>query len=60
MDAFCWRHLCTSFHHISDNLCASLALVASHLCTDTVDPKGLTTFVACGLTAHNKCLGVRP
>jgi len=60
VDAFCWRRLCTSFHRASDDLCASLALVARRLCTDMVDPKGLTAFVACRLIALDKCPGVRP
>ena len=59
VDAFCWRRLCTSFRQASDDLCASLALVARRLCTDMVDPVGLTAFVACRLIALDKCPGVR-
>jgi len=42
MDAFCWRRLCTSFRQASNDLCSSLALVARRLCTDMVDPNGLS------------------
>ena len=53
VDAFCWRRLCTSFRQASDDLCASLALVARRLCTDMVDPVGLTAFVACHNNNNN-------
>lgn len=49
VDAFCWTCLCTSFHRASDDVRASLALVARRICTEMVDPDGLTTFVACRL-----------
>ena len=60
VDAFCWRRLCTSFHRASVDLCSSLALVARRLCTEMVDPSGLSAFVACRLIALDKCPGVRP
>ena len=59
-DAFCWRQLCTSFRQTSVDLCSSLALVARRLCTEMVDPRGLSAFVACRLIALDKCPGVRP
>ena len=59
-DAFCWRRLCTSFRQTSVDLCSSLALVARRLCTEMVDPRGLSAFVACRLIALDKCPGVRP
>jgi len=34
--------------------------VVKRLCTDIVDPKGLTAFVACRLIALDKCPGDRP
>jgi len=41
-------------------LCSSLALVARRLCTDVVDPDGVSALVACHLIALNKCPGVHP
>ena len=55
VDAFCWRRLCTSFRQTSVDLCSSLALVARHLCTEMVDPSGLSALIAL-----DKCPGVRP
>ena len=60
IDAFCWRRLCTLFQSALDDLCSSLALVARRLCTDVVDPDGVSALVACCLIALNKCPGVRP
>ena len=34
LDASDCRHLCTSFHTVSDGLCKTLALLARHLCTE--------------------------
>ena len=56
VDAFYWRYLCTSFHRA---LCASLSLVARHLCTGIVDLDGLTAFIVCQLIALDKYPGVR-
>ena len=39
---------------------SSLALVAQYLCTNVVDPDGVSALVACRLIALNKCPGVRP
>ena len=60
LDAYCWRRLCTSFHSISHDLCHSSALFARRLSTSFVDPKGLTSYLACRLIALDKCPGVRP
>ena len=60
LDAHCWRHLCTSFHSISHDLCHSIALFARRHSTSFVDPKGLTSYLACRLIALDKCPGVRP
>ena len=56
----CWRRLCTSFKSASDDLCHSLALLARRLCVSFVDPKGLSSLLACCLIALDKCPGVRP
>ena len=60
IDAHSWRRLCTSFKSASNELCHSLALLARGLCTQFVDPKGLTALLACRLIALDKCPGVRP
>lgn len=60
IDAHCWRRLCTSFKSASDDLCHSLALLARRLCVSFVDPKGLSSLLACRLIALDKCPGVRP
>ena len=59
-DTSSWRHLCTSFHSTSNELCNSLELVAKKICTSHVDPYGLAPFTACRLIALDKCPGVRP
>ena len=60
LDAHAWRRLCTSFHSASNDLCHSLAKLAKRLCTDLVDPLGLSSFTACCLIALDKDPGVRP
>ena len=60
LDAHCWRHLCTSFHSASWELCHSLTLLARRHCVSFVDPIGLSAFLACCLIALDKCPGVRP
>ena len=60
LDALCWRRLCTSFQHASNDLCNSLALVARKICTTYVDPQGIAAFTANRLIALDKCPGVRP
>ena len=60
IDAHCWRRLCTSFKSASNDLCHSLALLARRLCTSHVDPRGLSSLLACRLIALDKCPGVRP
>ena len=60
IDAHCWRRLCTSFKSASDDLCYSLALLARRLYTSFVDPKGLSSLLACRLITFDKCPGVRP
>ena len=60
INAHCWRRLCTSFKSASDDLFHSLTLLARRLCTSFVDPKGLSSLLACRLITLDKCLGVRP
>lgn len=48
------------FKAASDDLCQSLALLARRLCVSFVDPKGLSSLLACRLIALDKCPGVRP
>ena len=60
LDAHDWRRICTSYRGASDDICNALASLARHLCTDYVDPAGLTAFTACQLIALDKCPGVRP
>ena len=59
-DASFWKRICTSFQTVSDELCASMALVAKKISTSYVDPEGLSAFTACRLMALDKQLGVRP
>ena len=60
LDAHDWRHICTTYHKASDDICNALASLARHLCTNYVDPAGLTAFTACRLIALDKCPGVQP
>ena len=59
-DATFWKRTCTSFRTVSDDLCASLALVAKKISTSYVDPEGLSGYTACKLMALDKQPGVRP
>ena len=60
LDAAAWRRICTSFKSASTEICHALALLARRICTQHVDPEGLSVFVACRLIALDKCPGVRP
>ena len=57
MDAAAWKRLCSSF---STELCDALAATARKLCSQHVDPSGVSALVACRLIALDKCPGVRP
>ena len=59
-DASFWKRICTSFQTVSDELCASMALVAKKISTSYVDLEGLSAFTACRLMALDKQPGVRP
>ena len=60
LDVAAWKRLCTSFKTASADLCNSLASTARRICSCYVDPRGLSSFVACRLIALDKCPGVRP
>ena len=60
LNAHCWRCICSSYHGASADICNALAGLARRLCTEYVDPAGLTAFTACHLIALDKCPGVRP
>ena len=60
VDAHGWRRICASYHSASADLYNALASIARRLCTEYVDPAGLTAFTACRLIALDKCPGVRP
>ena len=60
LDSQGWRRLCTSFRKASSDLCNSVALLARHICTTTVDPAGLAPLTACRLVVLDKCPGVHP
>ena len=60
LDAAAWKRMCTSFKTVSVDLCESLASTARRLCSEYVDPNGISALVACRLIALDKCPGVRP
>ena len=60
VDALGWRHLCTSFHSASSDLCHSLALVARCISTSFIDPDALQPLLGCRLIALDKNPGVQP
>lgn len=55
-----WRRFCSCFKRASDDLCNSLAAVAKKLCTQVIDPIGISALVASRLIALDKKPGVRP
>ena len=60
MDVSHWKKVCTSFARESDNLCDSIAMVARKICSNYVDPLGISALVASRLIALDKNPGVRP
>ena len=50
----------TSYHSATANLCNALAFIAQRLCTEYIDPNGLTPFTACRLIALDKFPGIWP
>ena len=53
LDAFAWRRLCSSFKSASNSLCIALAGVGCRIAS--VNPEGLSAFVACRLIPLDKC-----
>ena len=62
LDSDLWRRiLCSkSFSSSSVNLCESLAKLCRRLCRENVDPKSISTLVACRLIPLDKNPGIRP
>ena len=60
LDATAWKRMCTSFKTASVDLSESLANTARQLCSEYVDPSGISALVTCRLIALDKCPGVRP
>ena len=58
-DANFWKRICNSFQTVSDDLCASMTLVAKKISTSYVDLEGLSAFTACRLMALDKQQGVK-
>lgn len=55
LDAAAWKRMCTSFRMVSADICESLAGMARQLCSEYVDPSGISALVACQLIALDKC-----
>ena len=55
-----WKCLCLSFGTQSTELCEALASVAEQLCTENVDPKGVSSFVACRLIVSTNAQELDP
>lgn len=49
LDAYAWRRMCSCFKSASNNLCAALASVGRRISTTSVNPEGLSAFIACRL-----------
>ena len=47
IDAAGWRQMYTAFHPDSADLCAAIAAAGRRLCNEFVDPKPLSTLLAC-------------
>ena len=60
VDAYGWRQLCTAFKSASAELCCSIAILASRLCTSFVDPEIVMPLVSCRLIALDKNPGFHP
>ena len=52
--------MCTSHRDASNDLCKAIAAVTRRLCSEFVDPKGLSALVACRIIALDKNPGFRP
>ena len=60
LDAASWKTLCSCYNSSSSDLCSAIASMATKLCSQYVDPKNISAFIACRLIALNKQPGVRP
>ena len=60
LDTAAWKCMCTSFKSASTDRCESVVSTARQLCSEYVDPCGISGLVACHLIALDKCPGVRP
>ena len=60
LDAASWKRLCSCYNSSSSDLCSAIASMARKLCSQYVDPKSISAFVACRLIALDKQPGVRP
>ncbi|KAL5487297.1 hypothetical protein EMCRGX_G019880 [Ephydatia muelleri] len=60
LDAAAWKQMCTSHRDASNDLCKAIAAVTRHLCSEFVDPEGLSVLVACRLIVLDKNPGVGP
>ena len=54
LDATSWKRLCSCYNSSSGDLCSAIASIASNLCSQYVNPKGISAFVACRLIAFDK------
>ena len=59
LDAASWKRLCSCYNSSSGDLCSAIASMARKLCSQYVDPKSISAFVACRLFALDKQPGVR-
>ena len=60
LDAASWKKLCSCYISSSGDLCTAIASLARKLCSQYVDRKSISAFVACRLIAFDKHPGVRP
>ena len=60
LDAAAWKQMCTSHRDASNDLCKAITAVTRRLCSEFVDPEGLSALVACRLIALDKNPGARP
>ena len=60
IDASGWHRMCTSFSKASSDLCNNIAMMARRICTEYVDPEGLSSLTACRLIALDNNPGMRP
>ena len=59
-DALSWHHWCSCYGQKSIHLCRSITAFGRKICTNYVDPVGLSAFTGCHLIPLDKDSGVRP